>query len=221
MFLNTLKFANSRLKIVLKYSTVAAKCWKCGVSRQSQVDLFCEKCNVIQAPTKEGNFFKVFNYQNSYNVDMKDLTNKYRKMQSVLHPDKFTNKSKEEQQISEEYSSLVNKAYNTLQIPLSRALHLLSLHGEVITENDKATDQNFLMEMMELNEEIEEAETPDALKALDLKNKQVLSQLALDIAKTFDGGNIAMAKELIIKMKYFNSLGMRINTLLRDRGIVD
>lgn len=59
-----------------------------------------------------------------------------------------------EKQISAEYSSLVNKAYKTLQTPINRAIHLLRLNNETISEDNKSDNPEFLMEMMELNEEV-------------------------------------------------------------------
>lgn len=66
----------------------------------------------------------------------------------------FVCRSDTEKEISAEYSSLVNKAYNTLQTPIKRALHLLSLNNETISEDNKSDNPEFLMEMMELNEEV-------------------------------------------------------------------
>lgn len=60
----------------------------------------------------------------------------------------------EEQNISVEYSSLLNKAYSNLQVPLKRAEHLLNLRGEHIGEDQGVEDPMFLMEVMELNEEV-------------------------------------------------------------------
>lgn len=48
----------------------------------------------------------------------------------------------------------MNRAYNILQSPINRGLHLLCLKGETINENDKNADKEFLMEIMELNEEV-------------------------------------------------------------------
>lgn len=63
-------------------------------------------------------------------------------------------RSETEKDISAEYSSLVNKAYNTLQTPLMRAIHLLHLKGEAIEEEQRVDDPEFLMSIMELNEEV-------------------------------------------------------------------
>lgn len=73
-------------------SVADGRCWKCGITRKSNLDLFCEGCQSIQNPSERNNYFKVFNIDVTYDVNQKNLTESYRKMQSVLHPDKFSNK---------------------------------------------------------------------------------------------------------------------------------
>lgn len=56
--------------------------------------------------------------------------------------------------MSSEWSSLINKAYKTLQTPLDRGEYLLELHGITLPEDNTINDPEFLMEMMEKNEEV-------------------------------------------------------------------
>lgn len=49
---------------------------------------------------------------------------------------------------------MMNKAYKTLQSPLERGEYLLSLHGMFLPEDNTISDSEFLMEMMEKNEEV-------------------------------------------------------------------
>ncbi|KRT82939.1 Chaperone [Oryctes borbonicus] len=205
----------------LSQNTVSVKCWKCGIERKNLSDLFCESCHAIQNPHEKENYFKVFNLDVTYDVNQKNLTNSYRKMQSVLHPDKFSNKSDAEKEISAEYSSLVNKAYKTLQTPINRAIHLLLLNNEIISEDNKSDNPEFLMEIMELNEEIDQADSPEKLKSLQEKSNQMLDRCSEEVSKCFEEGNISKAKEAVIRMKYYNTISKRINNLMREMGIVD
>lgn len=85
---------------------------------------------------------------------MKDLTRRFRNIQSEIHPDKFSTKTKKEQHLSAEWSSLVNKAYKTLHSPLARSEYLLKLHGIKLPEDNTIQDPEFLMQMMERNEKV-------------------------------------------------------------------
>lgn len=70
--------------------TNSVKCWKCGVEKKSLSELFCDQCNVIQSPQEGKNYFKTLGFGDNYDINNKELQLKYRQMQSVLHPDKFS-----------------------------------------------------------------------------------------------------------------------------------
>lgn len=53
-------------------------------------------------------------------------------------------------------SSLVNKAYKTLNTSIKRAEYILELKGITIPEDNNAIDKEFLLEIMERNEEVRE-----------------------------------------------------------------
>ncbi|KAK4877873.1 hypothetical protein RN001_010379 [Aquatica leii] len=200
------------------YSESALKCWNCGTVRTTDA-LLCTQCNLLQKPHDTSNYFAVLNVEQTFDIDPKSLTNKYRQLQAVLHPDKYSNKSQAERDISLTYSSLVNNAYNTLQVPLKRAIHLLKLYG--VNIDQEVTHPEFLTLIMELNEEVEAAKTPEDLKNLDRKNKTEMEKINSTLSSCFKQQKLRQVKDEIIKMKYYNSIRMRINELLRDRGIVE
>ncbi|MDF2529102.1 MAG: hscB [Enterobacter mori] len=56
-------------------------------------------------------------------------------------------------------SATINQAWQTLRHPLSRAEYLLSLHGfDLASEQHTVRDTAFLMEQLELREELDEIE---------------------------------------------------------------
>lgn len=142
-------------------------------------------------------------------------------MQSVLHPDKFSSKSEEEQNISLEWSSLVNKAYKTLLAPIKRGEYILQQNGIELPQDNSALDQIFLMEMMERNEEVDEANTEGDLRKLLVKVRKELSATSEELSKSFEGNNLKSAVAIIVKMKYFISLEGSIKEKQRRLGYVD
>lgn len=62
--------------------------------------------------------------------------------------------SEKEKHLSAEWSSLVNKAYNILLSPMQRAEYLLKSHNIHVPEDNTTTNTEFLMQMMERNEEV-------------------------------------------------------------------
>lgn len=70
--------------------TKTSVCWSCGTAVAS---LFCGNCNTLQKVNKKRNYFDLLGLDFNYDVKLSDLSQKYRQLQSVLHPDKFANKS--------------------------------------------------------------------------------------------------------------------------------
>lgn len=65
-------------------------CWKCG---NLVKNIVCEKCNVLQKPNKHDHYFNLLGVSCSYKINISELTSKYHKLQTILHPDKFTSKT--------------------------------------------------------------------------------------------------------------------------------
>lgn len=71
-------------------------CWNCGKNIKSST-LFCEFCSSLQPVNMTQDFFQILGVNRSYNlksVELKDLRQKFRNLQTLLHPDKFTSNSK-------------------------------------------------------------------------------------------------------------------------------
>lgn len=69
--------------------------------------------------------------------------------------------------------------------------------------------------------QVEAAKNPKQLKALNENNKHALKEIGEEISRYFKENNVEKAKDTIIKMKYYNSVSLHINGLLREREIVD
>eukprot|EP00126_Sphaerothecum_destruens_P003015 Sdes_comp16490_c0_seq1m5808 len=103
----------------------------------STFNFFCNHCNVIQPPpTFPGGIshFELFNLRESFEIDLNLLETRYKNLQRLLHPDKFSLSKNEEKSHSAMQSSLVNRAFNTLKRPLSRALYLLRLKNIIVSD---------------------------------------------------------------------------------------
>lgn len=83
----------------------------------------------------------------------------------------------EEKRLSEEFSSLVNKAYFTLLNPLKRGLYMLEQHGVYVEEGTIQSSPAFLMEIMERNEDVDNAKSAEQLETLNLHNKATSEKL--------------------------------------------
>lgn len=73
----------------------------------------------------------------------------------------------EKQQLAADQSSLLNKAFETLKDPLKRAEYLLTLRDHPINEEDTLhAQQELLMDVMEVRQNLEEAEGDERIDLL-------------------------------------------------------
>ncbi len=114
-------------------------------------------------PTAPGkNHFELFGFPAKFDIDTDELATRYRELQRRVHPDKFASGSDQERRVSLQMTALVNEGFQTLKDPVRRGRYLLSLRGvDIDSETDTAMDPAFLMEQMELREELEEVRESD------------------------------------------------------------
>ena len=104
------------------------------------------------------NYFELYNLPILYQVDEAQVKKKFYELSKNFHPDFHVNESEEKQQEILELSTLNNKAYQVLSNPLKRIEYILQLNN-VMTEGDKyQLPQDFLMDMMDVNEALMEQE---------------------------------------------------------------
>ncbi|XP_060067210.1 iron-sulfur cluster co-chaperone protein HscB-like [Ylistrum balloti] len=189
-------------------------CWKCGRTQNGRSELFICECGIVQE-VSDLTYFQVLDIEETFDVDLKALAFTYKELQKILHPDKYSQKTEKERDLAETQSSLVNKAYMTLTKPLSRALYLLELNNQPIEESNSDVDPDFLMEIMEINEELADVDCPEALLRIQTENNQRLEGCLVEISKAFKEKNIALAKEHVIKMTYFVNVDDKIKEIYR------
>lgn len=170
------------------------------------------------------NCFEVFGLPLQYNIDQNTLNNRHQELQKQLHPDKFVGHP--DSLLSIKVSAHINDAYSTLVSPLLRAIALLQQKGITLDLNqDKELPTNFLMEQMELYEEIDEAQQDtDGLNKIAHKLANLAHQLSDAIANNFakNGmdsnfhGNDRIIIEDIKKLAFYNKLAQLVNEKIEE-----
>ena len=160
--------------------------------------------------------FELFELPVSFEVDLSDLSQRYRELQRVVHPDKFVNASDRERLLSVEKAAAINEAYQILKSPQRRARYMLELQSVSFDdEKDTALDSTFLMEQIELREALSELDqTADPMTSLnqimtDIKKRSadVLNSLAEGLKQEqLDDSQKNSLKQLIHKMQFLNKL---------------
>lgn len=71
-------------------------------------------------------------------------------------------------------------------------------------------DLVFLDRIMEINESIIEADSFEAIEVLEAENQKVLDCLNVEISKAFIVDDKMLAKQLLVKLKYFVNIEEKI-----------
>ena len=160
--------------------------------------------------------FELFELPVSFEIDLKDLSQRYRELQRIVHPDKFVNASDRERLLSVEKAAVINEAFQVLKSPQRRARYMLELQSVSFDdEKDMALDPAFLMEQIELREALSElSQSSNPMESLnkimaDIKQRidAVLDSLAEGLKQeNLDDATKNNLKQLIHKMQFLNKL---------------
>ena len=102
------------------------------------------------------NHFELFELPISIQIDKTKLAQKFFELQKKYHPDFFVNATEYEQEQALEISSQLNKALQVLKNVDKTIKYILQLKQLLEEEEKYQLPPNFLMEMMDLNEELSE-----------------------------------------------------------------
>lgn len=96
---------------------------------------------------------------------------------------------------------------------------MLRLRGLEIPEKTEL-DNDFLMEIMEINEQVEEAETEDDILKLNKKNQHMINELQRQLSGAFFDGDMKRVLQLLTRLKYYTSIDNQIQSVIRSKGII-
>ncbi|KFM58945.1 Iron-sulfur cluster co-chaperone protein HscB, mitochondrial, partial [Stegodyphus mimosarum] len=100
---------------------------------------------------------------------------------------------------------------------MERGLYLLELHGKPLTEEELSPE--ILADVMEVNEMLEECQTPNALEAIRHVNDAKLQLLFSEVSLSFKEKNFNKARESLCKLKYYVNIDKKIRKMEEDFGI--
>ncbi|MHA4894826.1 Fe-S protein assembly co-chaperone HscB [Pedobacter sp. PWIIR3] len=165
-------------------------------------------------------YFSFYGLPVSFNPDTQYVKQKFYELSKKYHPDFFINESEEKQAEVLEMSTINNKAYQILSDPQKRLQYVLELSGQIVEGEHYVLPQDFLMEMMEVNEALMDLQfEPDADKLAALKSQiSVIEKSILDDIKIltadFDQQNedernktLLAVKDLYYRSKYLLRIG--------------
>jgi len=154
------------------------------------------------------NHFDLFHLPATFNLDMSELDRAYREVQARVHPDKFVSASSSEQRVAMQWATRANEAYQTLKKPLSRAIYLCELNGVGLdAESNTAMPAAFLMQQMELREELDDArQNPASLHHLEDRLDQSKRQQLTRVGEHLAALEYPQAAQLLRQLMFLEKL---------------
>ena len=167
------------------------------------------------------NYFELFELPFQFELNVDEMADTYRQLQRQVHPDKFANADGHQQLLAVQKSAEVNDAFQTLKNPLSRAEYMLAEQGvDIQIEQKTLQDPMFLIQQMELREELEDIsqmdDPDDAMEAFELQLKGLtveLYQQMEPLLVTSCKVTLENAADLVRKLKFMAKLNAELSRL--------
>ncbi len=178
-------------------------------------------------PLTGKNHFELFGLPVAFEIDLEDLSLRYRDLQRAVHPDRFANATDLEKRLSLQQTALINEAFQTIKSPLPRARYLLELNGINLDDNSTAMDPGFLMEQMELREEVGDVRGKDDPFAELNKLRDRIEGKERDLVESLrqlfnSGDDLENGKDLVRRMQFMQRLLSELDeleeTLVHEAG---
>lgn len=122
-----------------------------------ETPLVCVSCESLLPVEKQPDPFEVFGLSATWGISSKDLKMRFLRFSRFLHPDYFANAEESERDLAESASALLNSAYEVLNDPVHRADWLVLHLGGPSDSEERQMPQEFLLQVLEWNETLEEA----------------------------------------------------------------
>lgn len=164
------------------------------------------------------NYFELFGLPLRFEVEERELAERYKNLQRQLHPDTVTTADERLKRFAVQSAAHVNEAYRILRDPLGRAGYLLQQQGYRLDGvTGRQLPAEFLMRQIQLREELETvpgAENPwECL--LDLRER-----IGREIATHYDSFREQMrsqdypaAGDTVRKLQFFHKLQNEMDEL--------
>jgi len=163
--------------------------------------------------------FELFALPRRFSQEPSALDARWKELQREAHPDRFAAHGPAAQRVAMQWSVRINEAYQRLRSPLKRAAYLCELAGfPVNAHSNTAMPPAFLMQQMQWREELDEADSTEALDALrdnvGLAQRELLARCARQLDDQQDyAGAVQTVRSLMFIEKFAHDLDLAFDKL--------
>ena len=150
-------------------------------------------------------YFELFEIPVQLKVNTASLSKKFFELSRKYHPDHFANENQEVQAEALEKSALLNKAWKTFQHPDATIKYVLKEKGLLEEEEKYELPPAFLMEVLEINEQLMDADDNGAKKSLQSTINNLQSEIYEPVKETLESyqEGVTTEKELLQVKDYY------------------
>ncbi|MBT3204870.1 MAG: Fe-S protein assembly co-chaperone HscB [Gammaproteobacteria bacterium] len=153
------------------------------------------------------NYFELFGVPIAFHLDDDVLHSAHLKLQAAFHPDRFINGTELEKRLAVQKAAWINEAYEVLKNPVKRARYMLEVSGlEMNDDHETTSDTVFLMEQIELREEMDECRScKDPMRCCDHitgKLDQRSKEFSTNFISLYQQGYLEQARQVSKKMQF-------------------
>jgi len=159
--------------------------------------------------THQTSHFECLGLPRRFAIDLAAMEREYLSRSRELHPDFHQLGADSERRASLELSSALNEAYGVLRDSFKRADYLLMLQGGPSAAELKGMPPAFLMEMLEIREEIEALRSSPCDARLAELGEQLTARrdaVMAEVGPLFDNNELRTIRERLNAVKYLNGL---------------
>ena len=158
-------------------------------------------------------YFELFDIPVQLKINAATLSNKFFELSRKYHPDYFANENDEAQADVLEKSALLNKAWKVFQNPDETIKYVLQLKGLLVEEEKYELPPDFLMEVLEINEELMDMQE-SGIPKLESRISELQSEIyepVKNIVEDYKDGSttekeLLQVKEYYYKKKYLDRI---------------
>ena len=167
------------------------------------------------------NYFELFGLPVDFQIDEKLMHHNHQKLQLAFHPDRFINGTEQEKRLAVQKAAWINEAYEILKDPVKRARYMLEVGGlEINDDHETTADTDFLMEQIELREEMDQCRTcKDPMRCCDHitgKLDKRSKEYSADFESLYEKGELEQARQVSKKMQFVQRILEQIDEYQLD-----
>jgi len=157
--------------------------------------------------------YEILGLEPRFVVNPVEVDKAYKDLQRKLHPDRHAQADDRQKELVDIHAARVNQAVSVLRSPLLRAGFWMEMNGlRVLEEDQRMGDAATMMEVMDVNEEIEDAKTEDDIQGLVKTNLAKMADIEKQLESCFKEKDWETARRHLERLQMLTRIQERLDS---------